>query len=127
MYFVPDDGIDENLEAMTDGMRDVKTGEVTFAVRSTVAGDLQIEERDIIGLAEGKIAVVGSDPCNVAMDLLDTMVDEDSSVISIYYGADQDPELAEKLDSLAKEHYPQCEVEVYSGGQPLYYYIVSVE
>lgn len=127
MYFVPDDGLEENLEAMEAGMRDVKTGEVTFAVRSTVAGDLQIEERDIIGLSDGKIAIVGSNPSNVTLDLLATMVDEDSSVISIYYGADQDPQLAEELDGLAKERYPHCEVEIYSGGQPLYYYIVSVE
>ena len=127
MYFVPDDSLEDNLAAMEEGMRDVKTGEVTFAVRSTVAGDLQIEERDIIGLAEGKIAVVGSNPSMVAMDLLATMVDEDSSVISIYYGADQEPEQAEELDKLVQEQYPQCEVEIYSGGQPLYYYIVSVE
>jgi len=124
---VPDDSLEDNLAAMEEGMRDVKTGEVTFAVRSTVAGDLQIEERDIIGLAEGKIAVVGSNPSMVAMDLLATMVDEDSSVISIYYGADQEPEQAEELDKLVQEQYPQCEVEIYSGGQPLYYYIVSVE
>lgn len=127
MYFVPDDKLEDNLAAMESSMRDVKTGEVTYAVRSTVAGDLQIEERDIIGLSEGKIAVVGSDPSDVALDLLETMVDQDSSVISIYYGADQDQQGAEKFDAAAKERYPQCEVEMYFGGQPLYYYIVLVE
>ena len=127
MYFVESDSLEENLVAMEESLSEVKTGEVTYAVRSTVAGDLQIEERDIIGLAEGKIATVGSSPNTVAMDLVRTMVDEDSSVISIYYGEDHSAEEAEKLGNALQNDYPDCEVEVYSGGQPLYYYIVSVE
>ena len=127
MYFVEDDTLEENLVAMEGSLSEVKTGEVTYAVRSTVAGDLQIEERDIIGLAEGKIAVVGASPDAVALDLVRTMVDEDSSVISIYYGEDHSAEEAEKLGNTLQNDYPDCEVEVYSGGQPLYYYIVSVE
>lgn len=127
MYFGADDTLEDNVVAMEERMRDVKTGEITYAVRSTVAGDLHIEERDIIGLAEGKISVVGSSPENVAMDLLATMVDEDSSVISIYYGVDQDKENAKALNELVQAQYPDCEVELYAGGQPLYYYIVSVE
>jgi DAK2 domain fusion protein YloV len=127
MYFVAEDSLEDNLAAMEEGMREVKTGEVTYAVRSTVAGDLHIEERDIIGLAEGKIAVVGATPTGVAQDLIRKMVDEDSSVISIYYGADLEPEAADELDELISAEYPDCEVEVHSGGQPLYYYIVSVE
>jgi dihydroxyacetone kinase-like predicted kinase len=127
MYFVAEDSLEDNLAAMEEGMWEVKTGEVTYAVRSTVAGDLHIEERDIIGLAEGKIAVVGATPTGVAQDLIRKMVDEDSSVISIYYGADLEPEAADELDELISAEYPDCEVEVHSGGQPLYYYIVSVE
>ncbi len=127
MYFVESDSLDENIVAMEAGMKEVKTGEITYAVRSTVAGDLQIEERDIIGLAEGKIAMVGSNPDDVALDLLRTMVDDDSSVISIYYGADHPSEAAGGLQEKLHEEYPHCEVEVYLGGQPLYYYIVSVE
>ena len=127
MYFVEDDSLEENVAAMESGMGEVKTGEVTYAVRSTVAGDLQIEERDIIGLAEGKIAVVGSSPDDVARDLLRTMVDDESTVISVYYGADQMAEEAEDLSATLQEEYSHCEVEVYPGGQPLYYYIVSVE
>lgn len=127
MYFVGEDSLDDNATAMEDGMREVKTGEVTYAVRSTVAGDLHIEERDIIGLVEGKIAVVGATPTAVTLDLVRKMVDEDSSVISVYYGADQDAQGAEELHELLCEEYPECEVEVYPGGQPLYYYIVSVE
>ncbi len=127
MYFLHDGSLEENVTAMEDSLGEVKTGEVTYAVRSTVAGDLQIEERDIIGLAEGKIAIVGANPDAVATDLVRTMVDQDSSVISIYYGADQNAEDAKELASTLQEGYPDCEVEVYSGGQPLYYYIVSVE
>ncbi|HHW72924.1 MAG TPA: DAK2 domain-containing protein [Firmicutes bacterium] len=127
MYFVAEDSLEDNLAAMEEGMREVKTGEVTYAVRSTVAGDLHIEERDIIGLAEGKIAVVGSTPSAVALDLVHKMVDDDSSVISIYYGADLDGAVAEELMEQIRTEFPNCEVEVYSGGQPLYYYIVSVE
>ena len=127
MYFVEDDSLEDNVVAMEGSLGDVKTGEVTYAVRSTVAGDLQIEERDIIGLSEGKIAIVGSSPDDVAIDLLRTMVDDDSSVISVYYGADQKAEGAEDLSATLQKEYPHCEVEVYAGGQPLYYYIVSVD
>lgn len=127
MYYVAEDSLEENLAAMEEGMREVKTGEVTYAVRSTVAGDLQIEERDIIGLAEGKIAVVGPTPTVVARDLLRKMVDEESSMISIYYGADLDETAAQELNELVRAEFPDCEVEIYRGGQPLYYYIVSVE
>lgn len=127
MYYVAEDSLEDNLAAMEEAVREVKTGEVTYAVRSTVAGDLHIEERDIIGLAEGKIAVVGSNPTEVARDLLKKMVDENSSVISIYYGADLNAETAQELNELIRAEFPDCEVEVYHGGQPLYYYIVSVE
>lgn len=127
MYYVAEDSLEDNLAAMEEAMREVKTGEVTYAVRSTVAGDLHIEERDIIGLAEGKIAVVGSSPTEVARNLLKKMVDENSSVISIYYGADLNAETAQELNELIRAEFPDCEVEVYHGGQPLYYYIVSVE
>lgn len=127
MYFVANDSLEENVEAMEGSMREVKTGEVTYAVRSTVAGDLQIEERDIIGLAEGKIAVVGASPDLVALDLLRGMIDDQSTVISIYFGAEKTEEEAVELRTILSEEYPDCEIEVYSGGQPLYYYIVSVE
>jgi len=80
----------------------------------------------ITNTVNGKI-FVGSSPNTVAMDLVRTMVDEDSSVISIYYGEDHSAEEAEKLGNALQNDYPDCEVEVYSGGQPLYYYIVSVE
>lgn len=127
MYFEPDEPLEYNLEVMDQHKREVKTGEITYAVRATVAGDLHIDEKDIIGLTDGKIAVVGQSVADVAHRLIETMVDEDSSVISLYYGENQAAEEAEALYQELSEKYPHCEVEVHNGGQPLYYYIISVE
>ena len=97
MYFEPEESLEENLEAMDEHKREVKTGEITYAVRATVAGDLQIDEKDIIGLTDGKIAVVGQSVADVAHRLIEAMVDEDSSVISLYYGDDKAAEEAAQL------------------------------
>ena len=125
--FNPEASLEANLAEMEQAMRLVKTGEVTYAVRASKAGELNIEEQDIIGLVEGKISCVGQCIADVTIQLVEHMVSEDSSVISIYYGQDQDPEEAEALRDALEEKYPDCEVEVYKGGQPLYYYILSVE
>lgn len=119
--------LNENLSAMESCMVEVKTGEVTYAVRSTKAGDLQIEEQDIIGLAEGKIAVAGKSVNQVAFKLLEKLVDSDSSVISIYVGDNQDMAEAEEFRNTVEEKFSGCDVELYLGDQPLYYYIMSVE
>ncbi|NLM26143.1 MAG: DAK2 domain-containing protein [Firmicutes bacterium] len=119
--------LEENLAAMESAMEEVKTGEVTYAVRTTKAGDLEIEEHDIIGLAEGKIAVAGKSVNEVALMLLEELVDEDSSVISIYVGDNQDLADAEEFRATVEESFPDCDVEMHKGDQPLYYYIMSVE
>lgn len=119
--------LEENLAAMESAMEEVKTGEVTYAVRSTKAGDLEIEEHDIIGLAEGKIAVAGKSVNEVALMLLEELADEDSSVISIYVGDNQDLADAEEFRATVEESFPDCDVEMHKGDQPLYYYIMSVE
>lgn len=119
--------LEENLAAMESAMEEVKTGEVTYAVRSTKAGDLEIEEHDIIGLAEGMIAVAGKSVNEVALMLLEELVDEDSSVISIYVGDNQDLADAEEFRATVEESFPDCDVEMHKGDQPLYYYIMSVE
>lgn len=119
--------LQENLEAMQDGVQQVQSGEITYAVRSTKAGELQIEEQDFIGLAEGKIVVAGQSLNTVGLQLLDNLVDEDSSLISIYTGDEQGQAAAEEFKALVQEKHPDCEVELYEGGQPLYYYILSVE
>ena len=125
--FNPEASLEATLAVMVQALRFVKTGEVTYAVRASKAGELNIEEQDIIGLVEGKISCVGQCIADVTIQLVEHMVSEDSSVISIYYGQDQDPEEAEALRDALEEKYPDCEVEVYKGGQPLYYYILSVE
>lgn len=119
--------LEENLAAMESAMEEVKTGEVTYAVRTTKAGDLEIEEHDIIGLAEGKIAVAGKSVNEVALMLLEELVDEDSTVISIYVGDNQDLADAEEFRATVEESFPDCDVEMHKGDQPLYYYIMSVE
>lgn len=119
--------LEENLAAMESAMEEVKTGEVTYAVRTTKAGDLEIEEHDIIGLAEGKIAVAGKSVNEVALMLLEELVDEDSSMISIYVGDNQDLADAEEFRATVEESFPDCDVEMHKGDQPLYYYIMSVE
>ncbi len=118
---------EENLVAMNDGLKQIRSGEITYAVRSTKAGELNIEEQDFIGLAEGKIVAAGQSLTNVGLQVLSRLIDNDSSLISIYYGDNIDSKEAEDFHTLVEEKYGDCEVEVYSGGQPLYYYILSVE
>ncbi len=127
MQFNAENSAKENLQTMEGGLSAVKTGEVTFAVRSSKTGELQIEEEDIIGLVEGKIIAVGQSVRDIAEELLDHMVDEESSMVSIYTGDNQDLKEAEAFLLAMKDKYPHCDVEVYQGGQPLYYYILSVE
>ncbi len=127
MKLDPEGSLEDNVSEMEDGMRQVLTGEVTYAVRATRAGDLQIEEEDIIGLVEGKITAAGGSVSEVTLGVLNRMVDEDSSVISLYTGENQDFSEAEQFAEVVTNTFPDCEVELYHGGQPLYYYIVSVE
>ena len=119
--------LDENLAAMEQELENVRSGEITFAVRSTKAGEIDIEEQDYIGLAEGKIVTAGRSLTAVGLELLDNLVDEDSSLISIYVGDNQDMQAAEEFKALVEEKFDFCEVELYHGGQPLYFYIMSVE
>jgi dihydroxyacetone kinase-like predicted kinase len=100
---------------------------VTFAVRDSVYDGINIEEGNILGMVEGKIKDVGKDVIEVSCNILNEMVDEDSSLISIYYGSDTTEEEALKLADEFGERYKDCEIELHYGGQPLYYYILSVE
>lgn len=125
--YSPDDGVEKNISSMQEEIKYVRSGEITYAVRSTKAGELRIEEKDYIGLADGKIVVAGQSLTEVGLQLLDTIVDSDSSLISIYVGENQDMKEAEKFQELVKKEHKGCEVELYNGGQPLYYYFLSVE
>ncbi len=118
---------EQNVNAMKEGMEHIHSGEITYAVRSTKAGELNIEEQDFIGLADGKIVAAGQSLNQVGMQVLASLVKESSSLISIYFGDNIITDEAEAFSTLVKEKYKECEVELYSGGQPLYYYILSVE
>jgi dihydroxyacetone kinase-like predicted kinase len=100
---------------------------ITFAVRNSTYDDINIEEGNILGLVEGKISNVAETVPEVFKKLLENMIEEDSSLVSIYYGKETSKEDAESLAAYVQETYPECEVDMHFGGQPLYYYIISVE
>ena len=117
----------ENEQAMTEGLQLIKTGQITYAVRDTHIDEKEIHQGDIMGLGDHGILAVGKDIAQVAAETVGAMIDEDSELISVYYGEDITQETAQELGNLLEEQYPDCEVEVYPGGQPIYYYVVSVE
>lgn len=127
LNFVPTFEIDANKNAMTIAIGSVKTGSVTYAVRDTELGGKEIKEGDILGVCGKEIKSVGEKPEEVLKALTDAMTDDDSEIISIYYGEDVDDDTAEEMGELLEETYPDCDIVVHRGGQPLYYYIVSVE
>lgn len=118
---------EENYESMKSAIGNVKTLQVTFSVRDTVFNDMPIEKDDILGVADNGIIAVGKSVDRVTTDALEQMIDEDSSILSIYYGEDMSEEDANRLAEELSQKYGDLEVEVHKGGQPLYYYIISVE
>ena len=118
---------ESNEKAMNKAVSKVKTGQITYAVRDTEIEDKKIEKDDILGLSGSKINVVGKDPEDVLLELVEEIADEDSEFITLYYGEDVTEEDAEKVAELIEEKLDEVEVSVKYGGQPLYYYIVSVE
>ena len=127
MVFEPDSSIEDNAENMSEAMEEVKTGQVTFAVRDTSIGEKKISEGDFLGILGSDIVADTKDISEATLNLIDEMVDDDSELISIYYGEDVKEADAEKIGKLVEEKYSDLDVEITYGGQPLYYYIVSVE
>ncbi|MCI9616648.1 MAG: DAK2 domain-containing protein [Eubacterium sp.] len=125
--FIEDSTPDENKEAMIDSMSYVKSGEVTYAVRDTVIDDKEIREGNIMGIGDAGMLAVGEDIADTTVEMIKEMQDEDSEIVSIYFGEGVTGEDAEALSEKITEALPDLEVEVYPGGQPVYYYIVSVE
>ena len=125
--YVPEKDAKENEEAMAEAITKVKTGQITYAVRDTRIDDKEIHEGDIMGIGDSGIVAVGQDRAAVAKETVVAMVDEESEIISIYYGADIQEEEAQALTDAVAEEYPDCEVELNMGGQPIYYYVISVE
>lgn len=125
--FMPDSTAEENAQRMTEELANVKSGQVTYAVRDTLIDDKSIKQGDYMGIGDNGILSVGEDMEAVTKDMVAEMVDEDSAIISIYYGEEVEEAAAQKLGTKIEEQYPDCEVEVHFGGQPIYYYVVSVE
>ena len=125
--FIPEQSAQENLASMEEAIGQIKTGQVTYAVRDTVIEGKEITEGDYMGIGDSAILSVGSDLKQVLKDLLAQLVDEESSFISVYYGEDVTREDAEEFGSYIQEKYPECEMDITFGGQPIYYYVLSVE
>lgn len=119
--------LEDNKNNMLEAVSNVKSGEVTYAVRDTSIDGKAIHEGDIMGIGDKGLVSVGNDISDVTFDLIKDAVDEDSELISIYYGADVKKEDAEAFAARVEESFPDCDVQNYYGGQPIYYYIVSVE
>jgi len=125
--FAYDKSPEENAELMTTEMKKVKTGQVTYAVRDTSIDGMEIRQGNIMGLDDSTIRAVGDSVEDTAYELLVNMIDEDSELITLYYGEETSEEEAEALAARVTESYPDVEVEVHSGNQPIYYYVISVE
>lgn len=123
----PEVSLEENETAMLDQIGKVKTGQVTYAVRDTRIDDKEIKEGDFMGIGDQSILSVGKELDAVAKDMTDQMVDEETELITVYYGEEVSEEAANALGEEFAKAYPSCDVEVYSGGQPIYYYVVSAE
>lgn len=127
LSFNPDADWEENDKAMKDALASVKAGEVTYAVRDTTINGHAIEKGDIMGITNGDITTTGKDIDTVTDELIGSMIDEDSGLISVYYGEDVTEDDAKAFVAKLEDKYEDCDVELNRGGQPLYYYIVSVE
>lgn len=125
--FQPDAAPEENAARMEEAAQHVKTGTVTYAVRDSEYNGVQIKQGDYIGLHNGAIEYSGSSVHDVTVEMMKAIVDEDDELITVYYGADTSKEDAEALTAEIEELYPDCDVECHMGGQPLYYYLISVE
>ena len=125
--YIPDHSAEENKEQMMAEIENVKTGQVTYAVRDTEIDGKTIKQNDFMGIGDKSIISVGTDLRATTLEMVDAMVDEDSAIVSIYFGSDSDEDSANELAAAIEEKYPDVEVEVNDGGQPIYYYVISVE
>lgn len=125
--YVFDKSTSENEQRMIEEMNRVKTGQVTYAVRDTSLDGKEIKQGNIMGIGDKAILSVGEDISETTIDLIEQLVDEDSELISIYYGQDTNEDAANEIAEQIMEKYPMVDVEVHMGGQPIYYYVLSVE
>ena len=125
--YIPDYSAEENKETMLAELDSVKTGQVTYAVRDTEIDGIQIQKNDYMGIGDEGILSVGKDRAETTLAMIDKMIDEESAIVSIYYGAEETEEHTKEIGSVIEEKYPDVEVEINNGGQPIYYYVISVE
>ena len=125
--YIPDHSAEENKEQMMAEIENVKTGQVTYAVRDTEIDGKTIKQNDFMGIGDKSILSVGTDLKATTLEMVDAMVDEESAIVSIYFGSDSDEDSANELAAAIEEKYPDVEVEVNDGGQPIYYYVISIE
>lgn len=125
--FVPDLSVEENEEAMCEEIGNVKSGQVTYAVRDTMIDDKEIKQGDYMGIGDAGILAVGTDMHSVTLNMIDEMMNDDLELISIYYGSEVEESTAEALRDAVAEKYASCDVELQYGGQPIYYFVVSAE
>lgn len=127
LAFDRDQSAQENFEQMVDSLNSVKTIQITYSVRNTTFNDLEIEKDDYLAVSDGEIKGVGKDIETVIMTAIEGTLDENSEILSVYYGSDVSEEDANALLDKLEEAYPDLEIEFYSGGQPVYYYVFSIE
>lgn len=127
LAFDPATSLEDNVTAMNEAVANIKTGMVTYSVRNFTFQDVEYPENKIIGLTGGKIQAVGDDAFAVLQELIDSVIDEDSDIISIYFGGNITADQKEQIEEILEEKYADCDILVYEGGQPLYDFIFSVE
>lgn len=125
--YIPDSTPEDNRDRMNGEIGAVKTGQVTYAVRDTVIDDKEIKQDDYMGIGDTGILSVGQELEPTVMDMMAQLIDDDSAIVSVYYGADVKEEEADDMGAKIEAAYPDVEVEVHYGGQPIYYYVLSVE
>lgn len=125
--YVPEMSVDDNEAAMLAEIGNVKTGQVTYAVRDTMIDDREIKKDDFMGIGDSGILSVGTDVITVTEQMVDAMVDDNTELISVYYGSDVSADDAEALQAGLEATYPDCDIELQYGGQPIYYYVISIE
>ena len=125
--FIPENSVEDNEEIMAEEIKKVKTGQVTYAVRDTVINDIEIKQGNIMGIGDHDILAVGDSVEETTKEMICKLVDDETELISIYYGKDTDEERVNELSADIEKLYPNCDIEVHNGDQPIYYYIVSAE
>ncbi|MCU9813747.1 DAK2 domain-containing protein [Paraclostridium sp. AKS73] len=125
--FNADASVEENEATMVEALSMVKSGQVTYAVRDTVMNDIEVKEGNFIGIGEGKLLSAGEKKEDITLGLIEKLVDEDSAIITLFYGEEVTEEEANEFKSILEEKYEDIDIELYYGGQPIYYYLISVE